>query len=213
MRRVRLRVQVVGAARLSSWRARAGTARLAIPTSSSLLRRGAGWRPEFRTFRRSPSGGSPASGSGVSTLPRSSAAPPSPYVDLLRALQAAVARHRLLTAVTIVAEAGDLYRFRSASAFHGLRRPSAQRALQWRPAAARPCHQDRQKAAPAGSGRDRPLRSPPAGGQRGAKAPPAGGGSGAVEISWRRQQRLHHKYRSSEDGSDGSGGSVPPLGS
>ena len=117
MRRVRLRVQVVGAARLSSWRARAGTARLAIPTSSSLLRRGAGWRPEFRTFRRSPSGGSPASGSGVSTLPRSSAAPPSPYVDLLRALQAAVARHRLLTAVTIVAEAGDLHRFRSASAF------------------------------------------------------------------------------------------------
>jgi transposase len=116
------------------------------------------------------------------------------HVELLRALQA-VRGIGFLTAVTIVAEAGDLRRFRSAPAFMayvglvpsehssgGSRRrghitKTGNRLL--RHVLGEAAHHARLQPALSKELRHRQQRVAP----------------GAVEISWRCQQRLHHKYR------------------
>jgi transposase len=118
----------------------------------------------------------------------------SPHLELLRALQA-VRGIGFLTAVTIVAEAGDLHRFRSAPAFMayvglvpsehssgGSRRrghitKTGNRLL--RHVLGEAAHHARLQPAVSEALRDRQQ----------------GVAKEVVEISWRCQQRLHHKYR------------------
>jgi len=108
------------------------------------------------------------SGSGASTRPCSSAAPPAPTSNCsgLPGVRGLLP-HR----GTIVAS-GDLHRFRSAPAFMAYVAwcPAT---LQRRLAPSRPPHQDRQPAAPHVLA-SRPPRSAPAGGQRSAETAPAG---------------------------------------
>ena len=118
----------------------------------------------------------------------------SPHVELLRALQA-VRGIGFLTAVTIVAEAGDLRRFRSAPAFMayvGLV-PSEHSS-----------GGSRRRGHITKTG-NRLLRHVLGEAAHHARLQPAlskelshrqqGVAPGVVEISWRCQQRLHHKYR------------------
>ena len=82
----------------------------------------------------------------------------SPHAELLAALQA-IRGIGFLTAVTIVAEAGDLRRFPTARPVHGLRRPGPLRAFEWRLAAPWPHHQDGQSPHPPRAGPGRPQRA------------------------------------------------------
>lgn len=118
----------------------------------------------------------------------------SPHVELLRALQA-VRGIGFLTAVTIVAESGDLHRFRSAAAFMayvglvpsehssgGTRRrghitKTGNRLL--RHVLGEAAHHARLQPAVSAALRQRQHGVSPE----------------VLEISWRCQQRLHHKYR------------------
>jgi transposase len=113
-----------------------------------------------------------------------------PHVEVLRALQA-VRGIGFLTAVTIVAEAGDLRRFRSASAFmayvglvssggscrRGHITKTGNRLL--RHVLGESAHHARLQPAVSEALRQRQNGVP----------------TEVLEISWRCQQRLHHKYR------------------
>jgi transposase len=81
-----------------------------------------------------------------------------PVVDALQALRGI----RLVTAATIMVEAGDLGRFASARQFMGLSRACAGRALDRQCRAPARDHQDRQQPPPTGPGRERLELPPPA---------------------------------------------------